>query len=68
VQQLRAELDTEVERLVERVRTTEIAYLDHQAAIDALRLDLVAMECRMARLEVTLPAGKYEARKGIPEG
>lgn len=68
VTQLRAELDTEVERLIERVRTTEIAYLDHQAVIDALRLDLTAVECRIARLEVSLPAGKYEARKGVPEG
>jgi hypothetical protein len=57
---------TMVERLTERFRVIEMAYLDHQAVIDALGLDLGALECRIARLEKGLPAGKYEAKKGNP--
>jgi hypothetical protein len=66
IDQIARVLDDDIERLTERIRTTEIAYLDQQAVIDALRLDLGALEYRIARLEQTLPASSYEAKKGVP--
>lgn len=66
--QLRADLDDEVERLVSRLRVVEMAYVDAQRLMVALRCDLGELECRVARLEKGLPAGSYEAKKGIPEG
>ena len=68
IEQERERAIDDVERLTSRLRTVEIAYLDQQATIDALRLDLVAAECRIARLELSLPAGQYEARKAPLEG
>lgn len=65
IERARNEGKDDVDRLTSRLRILETAYLDQQVYIDALRLDLGSAEYRIAKLEDSLPAGKYEAKKGV---